>query len=85
MSTSFQSRWNSIKVYLLKHADDLEYNAGMGGHHHDGGAQAIRDRIKVFEMGLAQTIPSEWERIVAPLMDPEWADYQRLRAKFERR
>lgn len=85
MQQTFDQRWQIIRAHLRKHADRLEHDAGMDGCMHDGGASVLRDRITVFEAGLARVIPDEWERIVAPLMDPEFAEYQRLRAKFERR
>lgn len=85
MSKTFEERWTEVKAHLMQHAARLEHDAGMGGCMHDGGAGALRNRINAFEAGLARTIPDEWERIVAPLMDPEYATYQRLRAKFERR
>ena len=80
---SFEQRWSKVRAALMKHADELAYSAGMDGAHHDGGASALRQQVRTFEAGMARSIPAEWERIVAPLLDPEWADYQRLRAKFE--
>jgi hypothetical protein len=77
--TTTAERWATIKGHLLKHADDLAYGAGMN----DGGAEALRQ--KIFDMGLSGVVPPEWERIVAPIMDPEYATYTRLKAKFEKR
>lgn len=81
----FMTRWAEVRLHLLTHANKLEHDAGMDGCMHDGGAHALRSRIEAFECGMAHRIPAEWERFVAPLMDPEYADYQRLKAKFERR
>lgn len=82
---TFEERWSRIRAALMKHADDLAYDAGMAGKMSDNGAEALRRNVKMFDAGLARNIPAEWERITAPLLDPEWADYQRLRSKFEHR
>lgn len=81
----FTNRWIAIKSALNAHADRLAHTAGMEGCMHDGGAGALRSRIAAFEDGLARRIPAEWERIAAPLLDPEYSTYERLKAKFEGR
>lgn len=81
----FATRWSAIKSALVRKADEMEYNAGMSGSMSDGGANVLRANIAMFEAGMAHRIPAEWDRIAAPLLDPEYADYQRLKAKFERR
>lgn len=79
------ARWAKVRHHLMQHADRLEHDACRSGAMNDGGAYILRDKVKVFEAGLQGQIPADWERIVAPLLDPEYAEYQRLKAKFERR
>lgn len=85
MSLTTSERWAKVRHHLMQYADRLAHDAGMSGAYNDGGASVLRDKVKAFEAGLQGQIPAEWERIVAPMMDPEFAEYQRLRAKFERR
>lgn len=82
---TFEAHWQAVRAHLLKKADDMAFDAGMSGSFNDGGAEALRQRVKAFDAGVARMIPDEWERMVAPLMDPEYATFQRLKAKFEGR
>lgn len=81
---TFAAEWQAVRAALLQHADGLAYDAGMSGAFHDGGAAALRARIEAFDAGVAHRIPDEWRRIVAPRLDPEYATYLRLQAKFKR-
>ena len=56
------------------------------GERGDGGAQELRQIVSVWEAGLAGTVPLELRKFAQQaqnVLDPEWAAYQRLRAKFE--
>lgn len=76
------NHWNRVKHELIQHADNLAYGAGMNGSYSDGGCAALKAKIATFEAGLAQQIPEEWLRIVAPRLDPEYKEFERLKAKF---
>lgn len=78
--------------FIRKAAEAREYDAGMGGRHDDGGASQIRDQAKYFEASLlfarnggkAVHLPEEWKKYLLEL-DPEHAEYLRLKKKFEGR
>lgn len=71
---------------ILAHADSKRLDAGMGGHHHDGGASAMIREIQMFEDGMNGIVPQTWIEYAKEIRneaDPEWDDFQRLKAKFE--
>lgn len=74
--------------HLLKVADDLENDAGHSGAHHDGGARDLRTQVEVYQAGQSNMIPRVWESRwddYIKTKDAEWAEYQRLKLKFEAR
>ena len=70
-----------LKKLALKAAEGAEYDAGMGGAMHDGGATVMRMQVKFYEMGQRGEIPAEWAEY-AKKLDPEWPEYVRLAEKF---
>ena len=78
-----------IEVVLKKiraKADSDRLDAGMGGHHHDGGASALIRQVEMFEDGMNGIVPQTWIEYAKEIRneaDPEWDDFQRLKAKFE--
>jgi len=78
----FQYEWCSMRPILMQHAVKLREDAGYAGKPDDGGARAFAHGIDLFEAGVARYIPQEWRDIAGPVMDPEYATYLRLQAKF---
>lgn len=69
-------------------AEDARSSAAFGGAAHDPGAIMLA-RIKAYKDGMAGVVPDflqrfmpEAERIAKAKSDPEFAEYQRLHAKF---
>jgi hypothetical protein len=63
--------------------------AGFGGRMDDGGASHIEEVCNAYESGMSGHIPAAWlgtyrsmEIEAARSADPEFAEYQRLAAKF---
>jgi hypothetical protein len=63
--------------------------AAFGGRMDDGGASHIEEVCNAYESGMAGQIPAAWmstyrsmEIEAARSSDPEFAEYQRLTAKF---
>lgn len=60
--------------------------AGQGGNSHDGGAARMEELSAAFQTGWRHGIPSWLESYVQQAQneaDPEWAEFQRLQAKFK--
>ncbi len=71
---------------MLAIAKNRRYAAGMNGQWDDGGASDIEDQIAAFKAGLAGEVPKEWLEEAQKIKneaDPEWAEHQRLQAKFK--
>ena len=66
---------------VLADAQEKRTNAGYAGAWDDGGASRIEDQVKFYRYGQRNSIPEEWA-VHAHKLDPEWAEYERLRAKF---
>ena len=47
----------------------------------DGGASRLEDQVRFFTLGQQGDIPVEW-REYEKYLDPEWAEYERLKKKF---
>lgn len=78
---------DQLCLRLLKHANDLQNDAGHAGAMTDYGAQNLRDQVSVFQAGRRGEVPEKWQ-LYAEMMDretdPEYAEYQRLKKKFEK-
>jgi hypothetical protein len=58
-------------------------NAGFGGRWDDGGAAALEAQVACWEAGKAGIIPESWKKLEAvKLLDPEYAEFKRLKQKF---
>lgn len=76
----------AIKVKVLREAESRRESAAYGGRRDDGGASLLEAQVKWYEYGRQGVMPPEWKehaREVVNENDPEWADYLRLRKKFE--
>jgi len=72
---------------MLAIAETRRYAAGMNGQWDDGGASYIEDQIAAFKAGLAGEVPKEWleeAQKIKNAADPEWAEFERLKTKFEK-
>ena len=70
---------------MLDYAKRLITDAGFGGRWGDDGAGEIAVQVDVFRAGLAGRIPQAWLPVLTRITqedDPEWQDYQKLKAKF---
>lgn len=79
--------FDRIMGILRNEAHSAREGAGYSGRWDDGGAGRLEDQIRFFQYGLAGTLPPEWEKYKVQVLheaDPEYAQYQRLKSKFER-
>lgn len=66
-------------------ANRLAEDAGFAGDSGDGGASVLRDGVSMFRLGMNRRLPAAWIPFAEALKrerDPEWAEYQRLKEKF---
>ncbi len=71
---------------VLREAKQREDDAAYGGSMTDGGAEQLRAEADCFLAGIRGTIPERWRKYIDMAeheSDPEYAEYQRLRKKFE--
>lgn len=66
------------------------HDAAMGGYNHDGGANASERDFRFWSLGIAKTIPREYEsmekefnRLDKEKNDPEYQEFLRLKEKFK--
>lgn len=82
---------NEIRTQGVRLAD----SAAHGGSMHDGGGSISIDRAEYYLMGMNGMIPEEWKNLYqeteqwmksekAKKADPEYAEYLRMKIKFER-
>jgi hypothetical protein len=82
-----------LKVEIEKDAAEAELNAGLGGHHHDGGARDMRNELNIYLMALNKEIPDQWKKHLKeftfktdlekdPEYKDEYAEFLRLQEKF---
>lgn len=67
-------------------SDDKELIAAMSGAAGDGGASRMRDKLRYWTAGLRNEVPDEYQEIVRQFekeQDPEYAQYLKLKKKFE--
>lgn len=77
---------NAVMKKVRAQADSKRLDAGMGGHHHDGGASAMLREAEMFEDGMNGIVPQTWIEYAKEIRneaDPEWEKYQQLKNKFE--
>jgi hypothetical protein len=75
----------AVMSLVVQEANRLEENAGFGGEYHDGGAGVLRDGVNMYRLGMARRLPAGWVPFVKQMrdeQDPEFEEYQRLKAKF---
>jgi hypothetical protein len=65
-------------------AEKKRQNASYNGEMSDGGAGRLEEQIKFYNYGRQAIVPQEWDSYKQQL-DPEYAEYKRLKEKFERR
>jgi hypothetical protein len=76
-----------IKELVLKQAESNRNDAGHGGRHDDGGASMMEANVRFYECGQQGKIPSEWKEHAATVTnaaDPDYPEYLRLKAKFDK-
>lgn len=68
-------------------AHNAEESAGYAGEMHDGGARVMRLEADAYEAGLKQEVPAflkgHYDTIIKE-QDPEYKEYLRLNAKFNK-
>jgi hypothetical protein len=77
---------NAFLEFLLDRAEEIRANAGYGGERDDGGASKLIAEVDVFKAGQCGLIPARWYDLHQQYLranDPEYADYVRLKQKFE--
>lgn len=81
----FGPRQTIDKLKALVREESEKLTASAGGRIESSSlAMLLAEQVKFYEYGQSDIIPPEWESYRAKL-DPEWDEYQRLRAKFEGR
>jgi hypothetical protein len=66
--------------------NDLREQAGYAGEMGDRGSSLLASELNAWKAGLNHEWPSSWEEYVvsaAQKLDPDYAEYQRLKKKFE--
>ena len=77
---------NAVMKKVRAEAESRKDDAGRGGYHHDGGASAMIREVEMFEDGMNGIVPQTWIEYAKEIRneaDPEWDDFQRLKAKSE--
>jgi hypothetical protein len=85
---------DTVIAVMRADAHDRNYNAGMSGSMHDGGAREINQLADAIEFGKngitsndilkSYIVKARAELQKAEAMkDPDWAQYVRLRKKFQ--
>lgn len=72
---------DELKKAVAIEADEREYTAAMNGSYSDGGATALREQLRWYEMGERGTYPKDWEKY-SRHVDAEYAEFLRLQKKF---
>jgi len=77
---------NEVMKRIEGEADSRRFAAQFNGSHTDNGAGELQNQIKWFQAGVmfaeSGEIPSEWQKY-QEVEDDEYAEYKRLRKKFE--
>ena len=70
---------------ILAVAENHRRAAAMNGAMGDDGAAELEKHVEAFQCGLNQTVPPCWLKYATAIKneaDPEWEEFQRLKAKF---
>lgn len=81
-----QHNLSAVMSRVLQEAKNREMDAAHGGRHDDGGATDLRTAVRYYQYGQQGVLPPEWQAFAdqeARQQDPEYAEYQRLKAKFK--
>ena len=73
--------------FLVTEAHNRRENAGFNGSMHDGGASALESEVECWIAGMINKTPNRWDSLICEMnqaADPEFATYQRLKAKFDK-
>lgn len=76
-----------ISKRVVEVADRKRQGAAFAGAWHDGGSNALMDRLKYWKQGLNNEIPADFLEYVdeySKQKDPEWETYMKLKEKFEK-
>ena len=71
---------------VTREAERVRENAAYSGDRGDGGAERMLHGVNTFRCGMNRRVPEEWRKHLNQMQreaDPEFAEYQRLKAKFE--
>ncbi len=77
----------AIMAKVLAEAHQARENAGYSGSWGDGGAGVMEAQVQFYRYGRDGVIPPEWQKYAEEVRkeaDPEYAQYQRLKNKFEK-
>lgn len=77
---------DKIIALILKDAEDRRTAAGYGGRFDDGGAGILQAQVQFYQYGARGILPPEWNEYrkqAETQADPEYAEYVRLKRKFE--
>lgn len=85
MDTAKRAHIKNLVDLVLKQAAKVRDDAGYSGRMDDGGARVMEEQVRYYLYGLDGVVPVEWEREHGQKLDPEFAEYQRLHAKFKGR
>ncbi len=77
-------KYDQIKKLVERDADEREVCAAHNGEKHDGGASGLRTDLKFWNEVLNLDVPNRFKKYESQL-DPEYEDYKRLKAKFEKK
>ena len=71
---------------ILQDAEDRRTAAGYGGRYDDGGAGSLQTQVRFYQYGARGILPPEWaeyRKQAETQADPEYAEYIRLKKKFD--
>lgn len=75
-----------IFTLILEDAHNRREGAGYSGRMDDGGAGVLEAQVEYYQMGMEGRLPHAWESYFNQAVreaDPEYAEYVRLKRKFE--
>lgn len=81
MSIANRELIDKVMALVLKDAENKKLDAGYSGRWDDGGANRLEEQVKFFKLGMAGTLPPDWDKYKREL-DPEYVEYLRLKRKF---
>lgn len=80
------NEFRAIAAYVRQAGYNAQSDAGYSGAMHDGGGGALIKEADAFVAGLERRLPTGWEKYASEVKkeaDPEYAQYMRLKRKFE--